>query len=76
MGEMNAVLVELDAYREATRVRLSPKALQALRDHAEMYDAFMGDEQPVDADDKLVANGLAVLLAMYDKIEGITRGQA
>lgn len=70
MGRMADEHLELVALREATRVRLSTKAVKALREHAEFYDVLDTQE------DKLVANGLGVLLDMHDKLEAIRRGQA
>lgn len=66
---MAGELIELEELREATRARLSPEALAAVRDLAETYEIMGGD-----ATDKLTAEGLSVLLAMHDKLEALRHG--
>lgn len=65
---MSDALLELEALREATRVRLSPSAVRELRFLARSYGA-VGERS-----DKLISNGLAVLLDMHDKLEAIRNG--
>lgn len=66
---MSEAFTELEVLREATSVRLSPEALVAVRDLAETYDAMRSDNH-----DALVADGLAILLAMHDKLEAARNG--
>lgn len=60
---------ELAAYREATRLRLAPTTVKALRDLVATYEA-MGDRR-----ERQQAIGLTVLLNMHDKLEIIRHGQ-
>lgn len=67
---MSEAMTELEALREATRVRVNKTTIAQLRDLAECYDAT-GDRP-----DRVMAAGLLVLIEMHDKLEAIRRGQA
>lgn len=69
-GAMGNLLIDHEALLEATRVRLSKAARQALQDHFEAWDGLSEDKH-----DALVANGLRLLLDMHDKLEAIRHGQ-
>lgn len=61
------IAVRLAMLEEATRIRLSPKALEALREEVETYEAFNADGLGLTAGG-LSVHAMRVLLDMYDKV--------
>lgn len=66
---MSEALTELEALREATRVRLNPEAVRRLRDLANVY-------AELDREAKRLSTGLNLLLDMHDRLEAIRHGQS